>query len=42
MHVSVLMVFSITLDPYSINKSLIFIIFKNLKNGHPRRPTELA
>ena len=41
MHVSVLMVSSTTLDPYSIIKSLIFTHFENLKNGHPRRLTEL-
>ena len=35
------MVSSTTLDPYSIIKSLIFTHFENLKNGHPRRLTEL-
>ncbi len=36
------MVSSITLDPYSITKSLKFTSSMNLKIGHPRRPTELA
>ena len=41
MHVSVLMVFGITLDPYSIPKSLRFNHPVDLKIGHPARLTEL-
>ena len=39
MHVSVLMVFGITLDPYSIPKSLRFNHPVDLKIGHPARLT---
>ena len=41
MHLSVEMVSSITLDPYSIIKSLMEVCFTFLKIGLPPRPTEL-
>ena len=41
MHLSVEMVSSITLDPYSIIKSLMEASFTNLKVGLPPRLTEL-
>ena len=42
MYLSVGMVSSITLDPYSIIKSLMEVCFTFLKIGLPPRPTELT